>query len=74
MHFAGLIVVPESVKKPLEYFAINTNGVWNLLDIAKNHNVKSFIFSSTAAVYGEPKHIPISEDDENEDDYDPTAL
>lgn len=64
MHFAGLIVVPESVKKPLEYFAINTNGVWNLLDIAKNYNVKSFIFSSTAAVYGEPKHIPISEDDE----------
>lgn len=64
MHFAGLIVVPESVEKPLEYFDVNTNGVWNLLNIAKNYNVKSFIFSSTAAVYGEPKSIPINEDDE----------
>ena len=40
MHFAGLIVVPESVEKPLEYFDVNTNGVWNILNIAKNYNVK----------------------------------
>ncbi len=64
MHFAGLIVVPESVEKPLEYFDVNTNGVWNLLNVAKNYDVKSFIFSSTAAVYGEPKSTPINEDDE----------
>lgn len=63
MHFAGLIVVPESVEKPLEYFDVNTNGVLNLLTIAKDYNVKTFIFSSTAAVYGEPKSIPIKEDD-----------
>lgn len=63
MHFAGLIVVPESVEKPLEYFDVNTNGVWNLLNVAKNYHIKSFIFSSTAAVYGEPKSIPIHEDD-----------
>ena len=63
MHFAGLIVVPESVEKPIEYFSVNTTGVLNLLNVAKDYDVKSFIFSSTAAVYGEPKTIPINEDD-----------
>lgn len=63
MHFAGLIVVPESVEKPLEYFDVNVNGVLNLLSIAKEHDLKTFIFSSTAAVYGNPKNIPIKEDD-----------
>lgn len=64
MHFAGLIVVPESVEKPLDYFDVNTNGVLNLLNVAKDYkNLKTFIFSSTAAVYGEPKKVPISEDD-----------
>lgn len=66
MHFAGLIVVPESVEKPLEYFDVNTNGVLNLLNVAKDYDVKTFIFSSTAAVYGEPKNIPIKEDDVKE--------
>ncbi len=63
MHFAGLIVVPESVEKPLEYFDVNTSGVLNLLNVAKDYDVKTFIFSSTAAVYGEPKSVPIKEDD-----------
>ena len=63
MHFAGLIVVPESVEKPIEYFDVNTNGVLSLLDIAKQYDVKTFVFSSTAAVYGEPKKVPIKEED-----------
>ncbi|MBR3571425.1 MAG: UDP-glucose 4-epimerase GalE [Mycoplasmataceae bacterium] len=67
MHFAGLIVVPESVKEPLKYFDVNTNGVLNLLNVIKDYDsVKTFIFSSTAAVYGEPKFIPIKEDDVKE--------
>ncbi|MGL4342973.1 MAG: UDP-glucose 4-epimerase GalE [Metamycoplasmataceae bacterium] len=64
MHFAGLIIVPESVKKPIEYFDNNTNGVMVLLNVAKDFDVKTFIFSSTAAVYGEPKKLPILENDE----------
>lgn len=63
MHFAGLIVVPESVAKPLEYFDVNTTGVWKLLNVAKDFDVESFIFSSTAAIYGEVKKSPIYEDD-----------
>ena len=67
MHFAGLIVVPESVKEPLKYFDVNTSGVLNLLNVIKDYDsVKTFIFSSTAAVYGEPKFIPIKEDDVKE--------
>lgn len=63
MHFAGSIVVPESVFKPVEYFDNNTNGVMKLLEVATNFDVKSFVFSSTAAVYGEPKKVPIDEED-----------
>lgn len=63
MHFAGLIVVPESVSKPLEYFDNNTNGVGILLSVAQKFNIKSVVFSSTAAVYGEPKTVPINEED-----------
>lgn len=64
MHFAGLIVVPESVTKPLEYFDNNTFGVQSLLEVAKDFDIKTFVFSSTAAVYGEPQNIPINEDDQ----------
>ncbi|MGL6125115.1 MAG: UDP-glucose 4-epimerase GalE [Metamycoplasmataceae bacterium] len=66
MHFAGLIVVPESVLKPLEYFNNNTYSVEVILRVASEFNVKHFIFSSTAAVYGEPKNIPVSETDTKE--------
>ncbi|MDL2292192.1 UDP-glucose 4-epimerase GalE [Acholeplasma sp. OttesenSCG-928-E16] len=54
MHFAAKIVVPESVKVPLEYYHNNVEGVRVLLESASAHGVKSFVFSSTAAVYGEP--------------------
>lgn len=63
MHFAGLIVVPESVVKPLQYFDNNTYGVEILLKVATDFKVKHFIFSSTAAVYGEPRNVPILETD-----------
>lgn len=63
MHFAGSIVVPESVQKPLEYFENNVYSVQVLLELMNLHNIKTFIFSSTAAVYGEPKKIPIEEND-----------
>ncbi|MGL5591393.1 MAG: UDP-glucose 4-epimerase GalE [Mycoplasmoidaceae bacterium] len=63
IHFAGLIVVPESVLKPLDYFNNNTYGVEILLKVCTKFNVKNFVFSSTAAVYGEPKNIPILETD-----------
>lgn len=52
-HMAASIVVPESVEKPLEYYANNTAGTLELLKACHRHGVKRFIFSSTAAVYGE---------------------
>ena len=54
IHFAGSIVVPESVKKPLKYYRNNTHYSQNLIRVALDSGVKSFIFSSTAAVYGMP--------------------
>ncbi len=52
-HFAALISVNESVEQPLEYFETNVLGTINLLKLANEFNIKKFIFSSTAAVYGE---------------------
>lgn len=52
MHFAGSIVVPESVEKPLNYYSNNTLNSLNLVKKCIEHNVGNFIFSSTAAVYG----------------------
>lgn len=52
IHFAGSIVVPESVENPEKYYANNTENSLNLLKLCHKHNVKNFIFSSTAAVYG----------------------
>lgn len=63
MNFAGLIIVPESVLEPIKYFNNNTHGVEILLKVASIQNIKYFVFSSTAAVYGEPKHVPILETD-----------
>ena len=54
MHFAGSIVVSESVFNPLKYYKNNTENSCRLIDLAKKYNVKNFIFSSTAAVYGIP--------------------
>ena len=62
INFAGFKAVGESVKKPLEYYINNISGALVLLDTMKKYNVKKFIFSSSATVYGEPERIPITED------------
>ncbi|MEC7277029.1 MAG: UDP-glucose 4-epimerase GalE [Bdellovibrionota bacterium] len=53
LHFAGSIVVPESVEKPLEYYDNNTINSFNLIRLCRDHGVNKFIFSSTAALYGD---------------------
>ncbi len=66
MHFAGSIVVPESVEKPLLYYANNTLATHALISAAVEAGVPHILFSSTAAVYGAPETIPIDEDDRKE--------
>jgi UDP-glucose 4-epimerase len=61
IHFAGSIVVPESVADPLGYYLNNTVKSRGLIAAAVESGVKNFIFSSTAAVYGNPKENPVSE-------------
>ena len=63
MHFAGSIVVPESVEQPLKYYANNTLASLSLISAAVDAGVKHILFSSTAAVYGAPERVPIAEDD-----------
>jgi UDP-glucose 4-epimerase len=63
MHFAGSIVVPESVEKPLEYYANNTLASHELISAAVDGDVKHILFSSTAAVYGAAERVPIVEGD-----------
>ncbi|VTZ26617.1 UDP-glucose 4-epimerase [Methylocella tundrae] len=60
-HFAAKIVVPESVADPLSYYLNNTAKARNLLECAVRNEVRHFIFSSTAAVYGEPSVNPVFE-------------
>ena len=62
INFAGYKAVGESVAKPLEYYTNNVYGALNLLEVMKKHNVKNFVFSSSATVYGDPKVIPITEE------------
>lgn len=62
IHFAGLKAVGESVLKPLAYYINNITGTLNLLEVMKNHSVKSIVFSSSATVYGNPATVPIKED------------
>jgi UDP-glucose 4-epimerase len=62
MHFAAFIQVEESVREPLRYFRNNTANTLNLLEALSENGIKSFIFSSTAAVYGIPEKVPVSED------------
>jgi UDP-glucose 4-epimerase len=62
IHFAGSIVVPDSVRDPLGYYRNNTVNTRALIESAVNGGVKHFIFSSTAAVYGNPTVLPVSED------------
>ncbi len=61
-HFAAFSLVGESVKHPLKYYRNNIAGAVSLLDAMKKTGVEYFLFSSTAAVYGEPASIPITED------------
>jgi UDP-glucose 4-epimerase len=62
IHFAGSVVVPDSVENPLDYYANNTAAARTLIEACVRHRVPNFIFSSTAAVYGSPPVIPVSED------------
>lgn len=61
IHFAGSIIVPESVSNPLKYYHNNTANSRNLIEAAVQTGVDKFIFSSTAAVYGMPEENPVSE-------------
>jgi UDP-glucose 4-epimerase len=62
IHFAGSIVVPESVRDPLGYYRNNTVNSRALMETAIKCGVRHFIFSSTAAVYGDPERVPVAED------------
>lgn len=62
INFAGFKAVGESVQKPIEYYTNNISGALNLLDVMRKHNVKKFVFSSSATVYGNPEKIPLTED------------
>jgi UDP-glucose 4-epimerase len=62
MHFAGSVVVPESVENPLKYYHNNTANSRALIEAAVKGGVKHFIFSSTAATYGIPEVSPVTED------------
>lgn len=62
MHFAGFIEVGESVKEPLRYYQNNVSCTQNLLSAMEAAGVEKFIFSSSAAVYGIPEKVPITED------------
>ena len=63
IHFAASIVVPDSVADPLGYYKNNTVNSRALMECAVKGGVLHFIFSSTAAVYGNPAHVPVTEDD-----------
>lgn len=63
IHFAALSQVGESMTQPLQYYQNNVYGTQVLLECMLNHGVKTIVFSSSAAVYGEAQHIPIREDD-----------
>jgi len=61
IHFAAFSQVAESVINPQKYYTNNVTGTINLLNAMINHNVKKIVFSSTAAIYGEPQYLPIDE-------------
>ncbi len=61
MHFAAFIQVGESVQNPAKYYRNNVSNTLNLLDAMVRHDVDSFIFSSTAAIFGNPVRVPIDE-------------
>ena len=62
IHFAGLKAVGESVRKPIEYYDNNLISTLTLLEVMREYNVKKFVFSSSATVYGDPQSLPLTED------------
>ena len=62
LNFAGFKAVGESTEKPIEYYINNVSGALVLLDTMRKYNVKKFVFSSSATVYGDPEVIPITEE------------
>lgn len=63
MHFAAKSLVAESVSKPLLYYRNNVSGIMGLLEVMRKHDVYKIIFSSSAAVYGQPKSVALVEED-----------
>ncbi len=61
IHFAASIQVEESVRQPLKYYINNVNNTLNLLEAMKHADVRNFIYSSSAAVYGIPRKVPVEE-------------
>lgn len=61
IHFAGHIVVPESVSNPIKYYRNNPIASANLIEACRENGVQRFLFSSSAAVYGQPAQVPIPE-------------
>jgi len=61
MHFAASSLVGESMSDPAKYYQNNVANTLNLLEVMQQHDVKHFIFSSTAAIFGEPDYVPIDE-------------
>ncbi len=62
IHFAGLKAVGESVEKPIEYYDTNVGGTFILAEVMRDFSCKTFVFSSSATVYGDPHTVPIKED------------
>ena len=61
IHFAGSIIVPESMENPLKYYSNNTAASLKLVEACVRQGIRNFVFSSTAAVYGEPGTVPVAE-------------
>lgn len=61
LHLAALKAVGESVEKPLDYYRNNVGGTLNLLECMRENNLKNFVFSSSATVYGTPQYLPLDE-------------
>jgi len=62
IHFAGLKAVGESVEKPIEYYSVNVGSTLVLTEVMRKFDCKTFVFSSSATVYGDPHTVPIKED------------
>ena len=62
MHFAGSIIIEESIANPMKYYTNNTETSRRLVECCQANGVKNFVFSSSAAVYGDPKETPVHED------------